>query len=189
MHVRRPAGRAARRRVRDHHGLGSEQGLPGAGRCRLLAWSPGGYGENRLCANEDVVGADARLDRGVLGGLTRPSLTFRRIKSTLPMPSICFVERYELPRAAVFAFFRKPANVVAVCAVEPRLRLIEGPEVPSVGSGSPSRCADRQSAACIDTEVAAVEEPSRNRRAAGAGAVPPRGCWSDSLSRATVPPS
>jgi ligand-binding SRPBCC domain-containing protein len=77
------------------------------------------------------------------------------------MPSVRFVERYALPRAVVFEFFRRPANVVAVAPVELALRLIEGPEAPCVGEcfavevrrfGLPRR---------IDTEVVTIEEPSR----------------------------
>ena len=77
------------------------------------------------------------------------------------MPSICFVERYALPRAAVFAFFRKPGNVVAVAPAELALRLVEGPEVPSVGERFAVEVRRVGFPRPIVTEVAANEEPSR----------------------------
>jgi ligand-binding SRPBCC domain-containing protein len=77
------------------------------------------------------------------------------------MPSHRFIERYPLPRSLVFAFFRNPANVVAVAPAELGMRLVEGPAVVSPGLrftvevrgwGLPQR---------IVTEVTQVEEPAR----------------------------
>jgi ligand-binding SRPBCC domain-containing protein len=74
---------------------------------------------------------------------------------------ICFVERYPLPRAVVFAFFRKPANVVAVAPPDLPLRLIEGPESPAVGERFAVEVRRFGLTRRIDTEVMTMEEPSR----------------------------
>jgi ligand-binding SRPBCC domain-containing protein len=76
------------------------------------------------------------------------------------MPVVRFVERYPLSAAVLFAFFRQPANVVAVAPADLALRLVEGPESPAAGErfavevrrfGLPRR---------IETEVLTLEEPS-----------------------------
>lgn len=50
------------------------------------------------------------------------------------MPTVEIVERYQLPASAVFAFFLKPANVLAVAPEGSGLRLVEGPDEVAVGS-------------------------------------------------------
>ena len=77
------------------------------------------------------------------------------------MPSIFFVERYNLPPAVVFAFFRSPANVVAVAPAELALHLIEGPDLPSVGERFAVETRRFGLARRIDTEVVTSEEASR----------------------------
>jgi ligand-binding SRPBCC domain-containing protein len=77
------------------------------------------------------------------------------------MPSICFVERYALPPAVVFAFFRRPANVVAVAPADLPLRLVEAPEAPAVGERFAVEVRRFGLSRRIETEVLTVEEPSR----------------------------
>lgn len=77
------------------------------------------------------------------------------------MPSLSFVERYAQPPAVVFAFFRRPANVVAVAPAELPLRLIEGAEAPAVGERFAVEARRFGLARRIDTEVVALQEPAR----------------------------
>ena len=88
------------------------------------------------------------------------------------MPSICFVERYALPRRVVFAFFRSPANVVAVRAGG----AAAAPDRGAGGAGGRGAFAVEVRrfglARRIDTEVRDDRGTVAHRRAAGAGAVP-----------------
>src|SRR4051794_13608697 len=76
------------------------------------------------------------------------------------MPVVRFVERYPLPPAAVFAFFRRPANVVAVAPDGLDLRLAAGPEEPSAGQTFSVQARRFGLSRLIETLVVTLEEPS-----------------------------
>jgi len=76
------------------------------------------------------------------------------------MPIIRFVERYPLPPASVFAFFRRPANVIAVAPAWLGLRLVDGPEEPSAGQRFAVQVRSWGLSKRIETEVVTLEEPS-----------------------------
>src|SRR4051794_40553727 len=76
------------------------------------------------------------------------------------MPTIRFVERYPLPPAVVFAFFRRPADVVAVAPPDAGISFVEGPDAPAVGERFSVEVRRFGLSRRIDTEVTAVEEPS-----------------------------
>jgi len=76
------------------------------------------------------------------------------------MPVVRFVERYPLPVAVVFAFFRRPANVIAVAPQGLDLRLVEGPEEPSVGEVFAVQVRRWGLSRRIETKVLRLEEPS-----------------------------
>jgi ligand-binding SRPBCC domain-containing protein len=76
------------------------------------------------------------------------------------MAVIRFVERYPLPVAVVFAFFRRPANVVAVAPEGLDLRLVEGPQEPSAGAVFAVQVRRWGLSRRIETQVVMLEEPS-----------------------------
>ncbi len=77
------------------------------------------------------------------------------------MTTLRFVERYALPRAVLFAFFRRPGNVVAVAPPELSLRLVEGPDEVSVGDRFTVAVRRWGLTQQIVTEVTELEEPAR----------------------------
>jgi ligand-binding SRPBCC domain-containing protein len=77
------------------------------------------------------------------------------------MPTLRFVERYPLPRSVLFAFFRSPANVIAVAPPGLQLRLVEGPDVVSVGARFVVEVRRWGIAQRIGTVVTELEEPAR----------------------------
>jgi ligand-binding SRPBCC domain-containing protein len=50
------------------------------------------------------------------------------------VPSVEIVETYPLPVSALFAFFLRPANLLAVAPEDSGLRLVEGPDMVAVGA-------------------------------------------------------
>jgi ligand-binding SRPBCC domain-containing protein len=76
------------------------------------------------------------------------------------MPVVRFVERYPLAPAAVFAFFRRPANVVAVAPAGFDVRLVAGPQEPSVGQTFSVQVRRFGLSRLIETAVVTLQEPS-----------------------------
>ena len=77
------------------------------------------------------------------------------------MPLLCFTERYPLSRGVLFAFFRCPANVVAVAPPDVGLRLVEGPDEVTAGARFTVEVRRWGLAQRIVTEVTEVESPGR----------------------------
>jgi ligand-binding SRPBCC domain-containing protein len=77
------------------------------------------------------------------------------------MPAVRFVERYSLSRSLLFAFFRRPANVVAVAPPGLGLRLVEGPDAVTAGVKFTVELLRWGLAQQIVTAVVEVEEPVR----------------------------
>lgn len=75
------------------------------------------------------------------------------------MPTIRFVEDYPHPPATVFAFFLKPANVLAVAPAGLDLRLLEGPDVVKAGSVFAVQLRRFGMTRRIETEVTYCEGP------------------------------
>lgn len=76
------------------------------------------------------------------------------------MPTVRFTERYAQPRGIIFAFFRGPANVLAVAPDDLAVKLIEGPDVVSVGDRYAVQVRRFGLSRRIDTEVTHLDEPS-----------------------------
>lgn len=76
------------------------------------------------------------------------------------MPVLSFVERYPLPPAVVFAFFRRPANVVAVAPDGLGLSLVAGPEEPSAGERFTVQVRRFGLSRLIETVIVTLEPPS-----------------------------
>jgi ligand-binding SRPBCC domain-containing protein len=76
------------------------------------------------------------------------------------MPTVRFIERYPLARLLVFAFFRRPVDVVAVAPGEAGLRLVEGPEEITIGAQVTAEMRRWGVTQQIVTEVTELVEPS-----------------------------
>jgi ligand-binding SRPBCC domain-containing protein len=74
------------------------------------------------------------------------------------LPTFSVVQRLPFPVAEVFAFFRRPANVVAVAPDDLHLQLIEAPDVVEVGSRIVVQVRRWGISQRIVTEVVALEE-------------------------------
>ena len=77
------------------------------------------------------------------------------------MPAFAVTQLFPFPRPAVFAFFRRPANVVAVAPPGLRLSLVAGPELLEAGSRLTVRSRRWGIAADVVTEVVELVEPER----------------------------
>jgi ligand-binding SRPBCC domain-containing protein len=77
------------------------------------------------------------------------------------MPTVRFVERYLLSRPVVFAFFRRPANVVAVAPPGLVVRLVEGPDEVTAGAQFTVEVRRWGLTQRMVTAVTALEEPAR----------------------------
>jgi ligand-binding SRPBCC domain-containing protein len=77
------------------------------------------------------------------------------------MPAFAVTQEFPFPRPAVFAFFRRPANVVAVAPPGLRLSLVSGPEVLEAGSRISVRSRRWGVSALVVTEVVELVEPER----------------------------
>jgi ligand-binding SRPBCC domain-containing protein len=77
------------------------------------------------------------------------------------MPAFAVTQEFPFPLPAVFAFFRRPANVVAVAPPALGLRLVSGPEVLEVGSRISVRSRRWGVSALVVTEVVELVEPER----------------------------
>src|SRR5262245_17937877 len=75
------------------------------------------------------------------------------------MPVVRFVERYPLPVEALFAFFRRPANVVALAPAGFEMSLVSGPQEPAAGEAFSVQVRRFGVARLIETVVATLEAP------------------------------
>jgi ligand-binding SRPBCC domain-containing protein len=77
------------------------------------------------------------------------------------MPTFVVSQRFPFPRVAVFDFFRRPANLVAVAPPELRLRLAEAPDALELGSRMTVKSRRYGLATEVVTEVVELLAPER----------------------------
>jgi ligand-binding SRPBCC domain-containing protein len=77
------------------------------------------------------------------------------------MPAFAVTQQFPFPLPAVFAFFRRPANLVAVAPPALRLSLVAGPDLLEAGSRLTVRLRRWGVAAEVVTEVVELVEPER----------------------------